>query len=980
MPLKLALTGTASFAVAVMAGRIGIWLMRGLVSREARLGRERLGRAAPGPRRTLAGGPALLAGLAAGWLASGCNESAGPVLAVAAPWCLLGFVDDARKVRGRGLTTGQKLGAQLVLALAGAWALQKRWGLGWVYAPFAGDVALGSAWIVFGALFLIAAANAVNLAEGIDGLASGAAGISSIFFILLAAIIGLPEVGIGAAALLGACLGVLFYNFPPAKLHLGEGGTLGAGALLGCLAMVSRAEWLLLLAGGVFVLDALSVAIQAGAAKFLTGPVRLLRHRKTEIYRPLLIAPIHHHFQMMGWSDWKVAGFFWVLQTLFACLAGAALALRSDIVWAMAVALLIAVVGAASVQKLFSESYFLGVREGEHEPRLALYRGVPAQVFGAPLYRMIEVTGISESQLSPLALESLWRRQSEIDARVVLGKIFAHQRLYDEAKRQWEMVPARNLAAREDALCGLVKIYHSRDEILKAVMLLEQVPQERLASSERLKGETRRAKLRLAHLAGRAHAQSLHSMGELRRSRGDRQEVMAQLERARRLNQDLFSLLVHEREKLESPLGKGRQAEAGQQRKLYRSMEMAVLKRLEELDAAIAAASDGSLWADREAQRPEQVGAVSAPQASVDGAAVLAKLGISPGEVAAAMSAVAGGGVSVVRVEEDPSPSRNAIYRVWFDYPAGQSDSPATAIAKVYEVERITFFQECYERERNLLGKLASYGCRVPKVYGGRVGERSALLLMEDVGGETLADALQRESPGKRFKLMEAAIKEVAHLHGTARQHLEELQEQVLRSDKEVLREGYYVKAFRVGAQRLAECAGLSLDTDELDRFDRAFSAVARTLAMQPKTFIHFELTPHHLLMEGPRMTVFDFEQATLGPPEFDLATMLRNPESDLDAAQIQELSDAYHREIREIGAPPLEPRDPETFDYAAVLKNLTLGGAAANFHKRYGGDEHLASMRWYLSDCMKIAERREALHDLTQALEEKLGRALAAA
>jgi phospho-N-acetylmuramoyl-pentapeptide-transferase len=913
--------------------------------------------------------------MCAAWLGSGRDEAAALVLAVAAPWYLLGFVDDARKARGQGLTTSQKLGAQVVLALAGAWALQKEWGPGWVYAPFAGNVALGSAWVVFGALFLIAAANAVNLAEETDGLACGAAGISSIFFLLVGITAGLPGASISAVALLGACLGVLLYNFPPARLHLGEGGTLGSGALLACLAMVSGTEWLLLLAGGVFVLDALSVAIQAGAARFLTGPVRLLRHRKTEIYRPLLIAPIHHHFQVMGWSDWKVVGFFWVLQASFACLAGAALVLHGDLIWAGGVALLIVVVAAASLQKLFSGSYFIGLHGGEHEPRLALYRGLPAQVFGIPLYRMIEVAGISESQLSPLALESLWRRQSEIDARVVLGKIFAHQRLYDEAKRQWEMIPARNLAAREDALCGLVKIYHSQDEILKAVMLLEQVPQERLASSERLKGETRRAKMRLGHLAGRAHAQSLRSMEELRRGRGDRQEISAQLERARRLNQDLFSLLVHEREKLESPLGKGRQAEAGQQRKLYRSMEMVILKRLEELDAAIRAASDESVWAVREAQQPEEVGAVPAPQGGVEGAHVLAKLGISPDEVAAAMSAAVGGRVSVARVEEDPSPSRNAIYRIWFARPGGEGDGPASAIAKVYEVERITFFQECYERERNLLDKLASYGCHVPKVYGGRTGERSALLLMEDVGGETLADALQRENPGKRFKLMEAAIKEAAHLHGTARQHLEELQEQVLRADKEVLREGYYMKAFRVGVERLAECAGVSLDTEEFDRFDRALSAAARTLAMQPKTFIHFELTPHHLLMEGQRMTVFDFEQATLGPPEFDLATMLRNPESDLDAGQVQELSDAYHREMREIGAPALAPRDPETFDYAAVLKDLTLGGAAANFHRRYGGDEHLDSMRWYVSDCMKIAERHAALHDLTQALEDKLGR-----
>jgi UDP-N-acetylmuramyl pentapeptide phosphotransferase/UDP-N-acetylglucosamine-1-phosphate transferase/aminoglycoside/choline kinase family phosphotransferase len=923
-------------------------------------------------------------------------------------------VDDLRKVRGEGLSPGQKLWAQSALALVGAWVLRRQWGLDWVYVPFAGDVSLGAGWPFFGALVLVAASNAVNLADGVDGLAPGAAGLSSIFFLLLALATGLPGVSITSMALLGACLGVLVYNLPPARLHLGDSGALGAGALLGCIAMASRAEWLLVLAGGIFVLDALSVAVQAGAAKLVTGPVRLLRHQRSEIYRPLLIAPIHHHFQMLGWTDWKVVGFFWSLQAFLACLAAVALLLHGDIVWGAGAAVMILVIGAASLQKLFSESYFLGLyargaslarqttggheqaasggHEGEHEPELALYRGLPAQVFGAALYRAVEVTVISQSQLSPLALESLWRRQSEIEARVMLGKIFAYQRLYDDARRQWEMVPARNLGAREDALCGLVKIYHSHDEILKAVMLLEQVPQERLASSQRLRGEVRRAKLRLVHLARRAHEQSIRSLEGLRRGQGDRQEVVQQLERARRLNQDLFSLLVHEREKLESPLGKGRQAEVGQQRRLYRNMEVAVLKRLEELDAASQQASDEKLWPVERPHQPEEAGVSAAGPpargAGADESQVSAKLGMSPGQIAAAMSGLGGAGVSVVRVEEDPSPSRNAIYRLWFeadpsallrfDLSDSRADGLATAIAKVYEVERITFFQECYERERNLLEKLASYGCHVPKVYGGSVGERNAVLFMEDVGGETLAEGLQRESPGRRLKLLEAAVKEVAHLHGTARQHIEELQEQILKADKEVLREGYYVRAFRIGVERLAECAGVSLDSAELDRLDFAVLALARTLAMQPKTFIHFEFTPHHLLVEGQRMTVFDFEQATLGPPEFDLATMLRNPECELDGAQVQEFADAYHREIREMGATALPPRDPETFDYAAVLKNLTLAGSAANFYKKYGGDEHLGRMRWYLSDCMKIAERHAALHDLARSLEEKLGRALA--
>ncbi|NLW86531.1 MAG: phospho-N-acetylmuramoyl-pentapeptide-transferase [Planctomycetes bacterium] len=208
-----------------------------------------------------------------------------------------------------------------------------------LYIPFwAGYIVLSQlAYTVITVLTMVGFSNAVNLTDGMDGLAGGCVIIVTFVLLVLAELVGvvsysqlfnLPlvygsvEMTIVCTSMIGACLGFLWYNAHPAQVFMGDTGSLPLGGLIGYTAVVTRQELLLLIAGGVFIMEAGSVMLQVGYFK-MTRPAKGMKGRK--IFR---CAPLHHHFHLGGWAETKVVTRFWLLGIVFAALALASLKLR----------------------------------------------------------------------------------------------------------------------------------------------------------------------------------------------------------------------------------------------------------------------------------------------------------------------------------------------------------------------------------------------------------------------------------------------------------------------------------------------------------------------------------------------------------------------------------------------------------------------------------------------------------------------------
>ncbi len=236
----------------------------------------------------------------------------------------LGLFDDASKVlhaRSLGLTPKAKLVGQF--AIATAFVLIAVNGLAiaptveipfictldlgvlTTVVPVAGGVSVPWLYLVFEVILLVGMCNAVNLTDGLDGLASGTVMIVMIVMAAIAYRSDLLEPGILAAALAGACIGFLWFNSFPADIFMGDTGSLALGMGLGCLAVVTKTEFVSIIIGGLFVAEALSVMLQVFWFK---------RTRK----RIFLMAPLHHHFEKKGWSETKVVIRFWIISGVFA--------------------------------------------------------------------------------------------------------------------------------------------------------------------------------------------------------------------------------------------------------------------------------------------------------------------------------------------------------------------------------------------------------------------------------------------------------------------------------------------------------------------------------------------------------------------------------------------------------------------------------------------------------------------------------------
>ena len=246
----------------------------------------------------------------------------------------IGFLDDYDKVKKRhhaGVSGKMRLAAEFLVAGIGCWIIT--WGHDTaLYIPFYNGpvIDLGPFYILFAAFVVVAFGNAVNLTDGLDGLATMPVIIASLAFLVIAYLVGnavfarylgIPHVlGVGdltvlCSAIVGAGLAFLWFNAPPAAVFMGDTGSLALGGALGAIAVATRHEIVLGIIGGLFVVEAMSVIIQ----------VVVYKRTGKRVFR---MAPIHHHFEQLGWSEPTVVIRFWIIAFVLALAGLATLKLR----------------------------------------------------------------------------------------------------------------------------------------------------------------------------------------------------------------------------------------------------------------------------------------------------------------------------------------------------------------------------------------------------------------------------------------------------------------------------------------------------------------------------------------------------------------------------------------------------------------------------------------------------------------------------
>ena len=221
-------------------------------------------------------------------------------LLMALAFGLIGFLDDyisVVKKQNLGLKAGQKSLAQLLVAVVYLAAQQIFAPTTSFWLPFIGDLDIGIFYYPLMLFIIVGTVNAVNLTDGIDGLDASVTMVAAMGFMVIASIAGFSQMNLLAAALAGGCLGFLVWNFHPAKVFMGDTGSLFLGGMVVALAFGLRRPLLLVFIGIVYVVETLSDIIQIGSVK-LTGK------------RVFKMAPVHHHFEMSGWSEVKIVAVF----------------------------------------------------------------------------------------------------------------------------------------------------------------------------------------------------------------------------------------------------------------------------------------------------------------------------------------------------------------------------------------------------------------------------------------------------------------------------------------------------------------------------------------------------------------------------------------------------------------------------------------------------------------------------------------------
>jgi len=331
----------ATVTALIISFVLGPWLIRRL--RQMQQGGETIREDTPERHRAKAGTPtmgglvilAAILGTTLLW-ANLRNRYVWTVIFTTAGLGAIGFLDDWRKLRTRkGVSARQKFGAQILLV-----GLILAWLFFWPVDGFTTGLAipffkgwlltLGWLWIPFALLVIVGASNAVNLTDGLDGLAIGPIVMAGGAFAIIAYLTGnfraaeylrilnvkgTGELTIFCGALVGAALGFLWFNTYPAQVFMGDVGSLALGGAIGTVAILIKQELLLVIVGGVWVLEALSVIVQVASFR-MTGQ------------RVFRMAPLHHHFELIGWSEPKVIARFVIVAIIFALFSLATLKLR----------------------------------------------------------------------------------------------------------------------------------------------------------------------------------------------------------------------------------------------------------------------------------------------------------------------------------------------------------------------------------------------------------------------------------------------------------------------------------------------------------------------------------------------------------------------------------------------------------------------------------------------------------------------------
>ena len=230
---------------------------------------------------------------------------------------VLGFLDDYIKVvkkRNLGLKARQKLAGQILIAIVTMYVATQKLGIDTdIWIPGLDEnVSLGALYYPLVLFVLVGTSNAVNLTDGLDGLAAGTVAIAASAFAVVSVLTGHGDLAYLCVAMAAACLAFLRFNAHPAKVFMGDTGSLALGGALAAVGILTHTEILLAVIGFVFVCEALSVIIQV--ISFQTTGKRVFR-----------MSPIHHHFELGGWSEWKVVTVFWCVG-LIASVAGLSLA------------------------------------------------------------------------------------------------------------------------------------------------------------------------------------------------------------------------------------------------------------------------------------------------------------------------------------------------------------------------------------------------------------------------------------------------------------------------------------------------------------------------------------------------------------------------------------------------------------------------------------------------------------------------------
>ena len=237
------------------------------------------------------------------------TSNLGIVLLVFFGYALIGFLDDYTSIKrdnNEVLTVYQKLILQVLIALGFFYIYMRNGGAtSWVVGNLGIDMEMGWLYGIFILLILVGASNAVNITDGLDGLAGGLSAIAFVAFSLISFAVGFEDIGVFSIILTGALVGFLLFNTYPAKVFMGDTGSLALGGVMGAIAILTHRELTLLVVAGIFVIETLTVIIQT--------IWMILFHKKI-----FLMTPLHHHFEALGWHEMDIVKLFWTFGILLA--------------------------------------------------------------------------------------------------------------------------------------------------------------------------------------------------------------------------------------------------------------------------------------------------------------------------------------------------------------------------------------------------------------------------------------------------------------------------------------------------------------------------------------------------------------------------------------------------------------------------------------------------------------------------------------